>query len=301
MISRESLLALAAPLCRLAGHAGRLILEVYGSEFAVAEKKDRTPITEADRRSHKLITDALAELALPPVLPQPLPVLSEEGRDIPYEERRGWEKFWMVDPLDGTKEFVSRNGEFTVNIALIQAGRPVCGVVYAPVPDVLYFGAQGEGAFRLDNVQAGKIDERIRERIRERILWSRFRKIPESSAPRTGSPTMRSAGSPALRVVGSRSHGSAAFDAFLETLKEGHRQVELTTAGSSLKFCHVAEGKADVYPRLGPTMEWDTAAGHAVALAAGRSVKVIDAQRNVTRRDLAYNKRELINEWFICR
>ena len=285
MISSVSLLALAAPLCRLARQAGCLILEVYESDFAVAQKEDSTPITEADRRSHKLITHTLTELTWSPVLPQPLPVLSEEGRDIPYEERRGWETFWMVDPLDGTKEFVSRNGEFTVNIALIRGGRPAFGVVYAPVADILYFGARGAGAFKLENARAGKIDAPL--------LRSEGRKIPSGDD--------RPAGSSALRVVGSRSHGSPDFEEFLQDLKEEHGEVELTTAGSSLKFCHVAEGKADVYPRLGPTMEWDTAAGHAVALAAGRSVKVIDAQRRVTHRDLGYNKRELINEWFICR
>ena len=153
----ESYLSLAASLSDLARQAGRLILEVYRTDFAVVQKRDLTPITEADRQSHALISGVLADLTMPPRLPKPLPVLSEEGRDIPYDERRSWDTFWMVDPLDGTKEFVSRNGEFTVNIALIKTGRPVFGVVYAPVPDVLYFGAEGLGAFKLDNAQSGEI------------------------------------------------------------------------------------------------------------------------------------------------
>jgi len=284
----DPLLALAPALLRLAVEAGARILEVYETDFAVDTKRDSTPITEADRRSHEVITRGLAELTAPPPVAEPLPVLSEEGRDIPYEERRRWRELWMVDPLDGTREFVSRNGEFTVNIAMIRQGRPVLGVVYAPVPDVLYLGAAGAAGGSLYKVEAARGGE---EEGRA-TSWVRARRVPPPSGP---------AGSRVLRVAGSRSHRSADFDRYVDELGRGYDDVEVVTAGSSLKFCLVAEGRVDVYPRFGRTMEWDTAAGHAVALAAGRRVRVVSKDGAPTDRELSYNKAELINDWFVCR
>jgi 3'(2'), 5'-bisphosphate nucleotidase len=212
--------------------AGREILDVYGTDFEARAKADNSPLTEADLRAHRLIVAALATL-------QPrLPVLSEEAADIPFAERSRWDRYWLVDPLDGTKEFVSRNGEFTVNIALIDSHRPVLGVVHIPVSDTTYSGIPGLGAWREAN-DRGRLPIGVRRVIR-----------------------------PPLRVVGSRSHGNPA----LESALAGLAPCELKSAGSSIKLCMVAEGSADLYPRLGPTSEWDIAAGQAVVEAAGGQV-----------------------------
>ncbi|MCC6632981.1 MAG: 3'(2'),5'-bisphosphate nucleotidase CysQ [Gammaproteobacteria bacterium] len=212
--------------------AGREILDVYGTDFEARAKADDSPLTEADLRAHRLIVAALSGLA-----PR-LPVLSEEAADIPYAERSRWERYWLVDPLDGTKEFVSRNGEFTVNIALIDAHRPVLGVVHIPVSDTTYSGIPGQGAWREAN-DRGRLPIGVRRVMR-----------------------------PPLRVVGSRSHGNPALESALSTLGPH----DLKPAGSSIKLCMVAEGSADLYPRLGPTSEWDIAAGQAVVEAAGGQV-----------------------------
>jgi len=241
--------------------AGRAILEVYESDFAVEEKKDASPLTEADLRAHRIITGRLRER-----WPE-IPVLSEESASHKaYEERRGWTRFWLVDPLDGTKEFVKRNGQFTVNIALIEQGRPVAGFVYAPVTGVLYHGSVG-GAFKSEP-------------------GSEPRRLPcADPAPES-----------TLRVVGSLSHQSPQMLEFLAEQKLKHRHVEFVPMGSSLKLCLVAEGAADIYPRYGPTMEWDTAAAHAVVNAAGRRVTHHDSDD-----ELHYNKPDLHNPWFIVR
>jgi 3'(2'), 5'-bisphosphate nucleotidase len=255
---------------RAARAAGREILEVYaGADFGVEIKSDRSPLTIADRRAHRAIVEGLTASGLP--------VLSEEGRDIFYDERRGWAAFWMVDPLDGTKEFIKRNGEFTVNIALIRDGTPVLGVVFAPVLDVLYAAREGLGAYKIKN-SGGK--EEISE---EEIL-------------RIGMqlPLARKAGP--FRVVASRSHMTAETLAFVDAEKDARGAVELVSVGSSLKLCLVAEGTADVYPRFGPTMEWDTAAGDAVARAAGCMVTRTDGTD-----PLLYNKEDLHNPWFVVR
>ena len=216
--------------------AGRAIMEVYAGPVKVELKDDRSPLTEADRQAHEAILHELAVTRLP--------VLSEEGKKIPVAERQGWERYWLVDPLDGTKEFIKRNGEFTVNIALVVGGEPVLGVVYAPALGRMFLGARGVGAFVED------ADGR--------------RSIACRAVPDEG-----------LTVVASRSHGDAeALDRFLA----GRKVAALKSAGSSLKLCLVAAGEADLYPRFGRTMEWDTAAGQAVLEAAGGSVRELSGK-----------------------
>ena len=214
----------------LAQHAGRAILEVYESDFAVTHKDDETPLTQADLASHRLIVDALARIT------PPLPCLSEEAADIPFATRRAWTRYWLVDPLDGTREFIKRNGEFTVNIALVDGHRPVLGVIHAPVLGLSYGAAQGLGAFRLDGE----------------------RRTPIRTRPLPARPTF----------VVSRSHRDVALDAILARAP-AHDAIG---KGSSLKFCLVADGSADFYPRLGPTSEWDTAAGQCIVEQAGGAV-----------------------------
>jgi 3'(2'), 5'-bisphosphate nucleotidase len=239
----------------IARRAGAAILEVYASgESTARAKADDSPLTEADLRSHRLIAAALRELT------PGIPILSEEGAAIPYDERAGWRRYWLVDPLDGTREFLSRNGQFTVNIALVESHAPVLGVVQVPVSDTTYQGVPGVGAWR----QTGAA-----------------RPEPIHVQPHAADP---------VRVVGSRSHRGDSLDGFLRRLGT----FELKAIGSSLKFCLVAEGSADVYPRLGPTSEWDTAAAHAVAVAAGGTVVRLDGE------PLRYNRKaELINPFFV--
>jgi len=240
----------------IARRAGSQILEVYGTDFEARAKADDSPLTEADLRAHRLIVAELARLT------PSLPVLSEESAEIAYDERRQWPRYWLVDPLDGTKEFVSRNGEFTVNIALIDGHHPVLGVVHIPVADTTYCGIPGVGAWRQSH-----------ERPRAPIAVRRVARPP-------------------LRVVGSRSHGNPAMAAALAALGPH----ELKPAGSSIKLCLVADGSADLYPRLGPTSEWDIAAGQAVVEAAGgQVVRIADGQA------LQYNTRtDLLNPDFLA-
>jgi 3'(2'), 5'-bisphosphate nucleotidase len=247
---------LLAPLTEIARLAGREILEVYRSgEAATSYKADTSPLTVADLRAHRLIVDSLLRLT-----PE-IPVLSEESAAIPFAQRRGWSRYWLVDPLDGTKEFLSRNGQFTVNIALIEGHAPALGVVHVPVPQTSYQGVPEVGAWRLHR------DEDP---------------TPIRVSARSATP---------VRVVGSRSHRGDSLDGFLARLGP----YELLPMGSSLKFCLLAEGSADVYPRLGPTSEWDTAAAHAVVLGAGGSVRTLEGQ------PLRYNTREeLLNPFFIA-
>lgn len=258
---------------RAALAAGEEILDVYGREFTVELKEDKSPLTEADKRANQKIAELLATAGLP--------MMSEEGRSIPYEERSVWKTLWIVDPLDGTKEFIKRNGEFTVNIALIESGRPVAGVVYAPVMGLLYFGGESLGSYRI------RIDSHSPSVHPEEILsWDRLKSLGEKL------PFER--GQRPYRVVASRSHMSEETAAFIEQLRTVHQEVELISKGSSLKICLVAEGSADVYPRFAPTMEWDTAAGHAVASGAGKSLS-----RTVDRISMQYNREDLLNPWFI--
>jgi len=254
-LSAKQRVALLPQVVTLAYQAGEAIMAVYRSgEAGVSSKADDSPLTQADLASHRTIVAGLKKLT--PVLP----VHSEEAADIPYAERKSWSCYWLVDPLDGTKEFIKRNGEFTVNIALIDNGIPVMGVVYAPVLDVCYYATQGAGAF----VQLSK----------------------SKAKPITVKPHVQ--GKP-VKVVASRSHSDARTTELLEQLGE----FESISMGSSLKFCLVAEGVANFYPRLGPTMEWDTAAAHAIVNEAGGSVCDANGQ------ELHYNKPDLHNPEFL--
>jgi 3'(2'), 5'-bisphosphate nucleotidase len=247
-------------LIAIAREAGEEVMRVYAGEFEVETKADHSPLTEADRRSNAVILRRLEEH-----YPR-IPRISEESREIPYAERRDWEWCWLIDPLDGTKEFVKRNGEFTVNIALVCAGRPICGVVCRPAERLIYCGAAGEESWRVE---------------------------PDGSRLRLGGGA-HYLEKDRVTVVASRSHLTEEVERFVGALREGGKEVDFVSAGSSLKFCLVAEGSADVYPRFGPTMEWDTAAAHAVALGAGRSVRTWP-----DREALRYNKEDLLNPWFV--
>ena len=246
--------ALLEDLGRLAVEAGGAILEIYHTDFSVDIKADKSPLTLADTRSHRIIADGL-RAAYPDI-----PVLSEEGKSIPYRERKDWNRFWLVDPLDGTKEFIKRNNDFTVNIALICDHMPIMGVVYVPALNDLYLADVKKGCYR------------IFRGCKTRL------KIPAKM------PVLP------LRIVQSRSHPSAELEAFLQRFPA----TEDIRRGSSLKFCTVASGEVDLYPRLGPTWEWDTAAGHAVVLAAGGVV--VDLEGNPVR----YNKKTLLNGPFLA-
>jgi len=237
----------------LARLAGEKILEVYNTEFSVEEKDDKSPLTAADMASHTTIVSRLEALT-----PE-IPVLSEESAKIPYQERAAWQTYWLIDPLDGTREFIKRNGEFTVNIALIHDGVPILGVVYVPVSGVTYAACEGKGA--------------IKETPGEGEQPIRVRKLSDEP----------------VAVVGSRSHQGDSLKAFLARLGEH----EIVSMGSSLKICLVAEGAADVYPRLGLTSEWDTAAAHCVVEQAGGSLTDLEMK------PLRYNTKDsLLNPFF---
>jgi 3'(2'), 5'-bisphosphate nucleotidase len=250
----RELRGLADALLPIAARAGAAIMAVYDGEFTVERKLDDSPLTLADLESQRIIIEGLAQLT------PGIPILSEESAQAPWSERRAWRELWLVDPLDGTREFVKRNGEFAVNIALIVEHEPVLGIVAAPVQRLLYWGAAGFGAFRRDH---------------------------------NGAPSQIRVAAPAapIRVLGSRSHTSPGTAAYLARLAP----YELTAVGASLKFCLLAEGKAELYPRFGPTSEWDTAAGQALLEAAGGHVTRMDGHR------LRYNCREsLINGDFVA-
>lgn len=264
---------------RAALEAGQEILAVYGTEFTVETKADQSPLTEADRRSHNVIMRHIE--------PFDIPILSEEGKGTPYGERKAWDKLWIVDPLDGTKEFIKRNGEFTVNIALVEDAKPVMGVIFVPVTGVLYFADREIGCFRVENPPAEGFAF-----LEKAINLSEKLPLADSVVLRSLSPAVLPA--KPLTIVGSRSHATPELEAFVAEKRQAHGQVDFIAAGSSLKICLVAEGRADIYPRLGPTMEWDTAAGQAIAECAGATVL-----RHDTGKPLAYNKENLLNPWFI--
>jgi 3'(2'), 5'-bisphosphate nucleotidase len=249
-----NLQSLIEPIVKLSIDAGQAILRVYQTDFDVESKSDDSPLTKADMASNRRILQGLATLT-----PE-IPVITEEAGLPPFDVRGKWRRYWLIDPLDGTKEFVKRNGEFTVNIALIDGGRPVLGVVHVPVSGNTYVGCEGHGA-----------------ELREQDRPARRIHVADKSAH-------------PVRVVGSRSHRGASLDAFLESLGD----VEMHPMGSSLKFCIVAEGKADIYPRLGPTSEWDTAAAQAVVEQAGGKVLRLDGKA------LNYNSKEdILNPHFL--
>jgi 3'(2'), 5'-bisphosphate nucleotidase len=264
------------PLAVLAAYdAGQAILSVYEREFAVTEKDDKSPLTEADLASHNVICDALRAGS-------PFPILSEESRHAPYAERADWEVFWLVDPLDGTKEFIKRNGEFTVNIALVAGHVPVLGIVFTPVTGTFHVGGPELGSFRA--VAGEDFADRTELAAQAATLaetWSRL-------------PLAGDCPADTLRVVASRSHRNEETDAFIERIAVGYGNVELVSSGSSLKLCMVAEGSADVYPRIAPTCEWDTAAAHAVVLGAGGTVC-----RHPEGDPVVYNKPDLLNPHFV--
>lgn len=253
--------------------AGAEIQSVYESpDFNVELKGDGSPLTRADRLAHQAIVKMLAV--------SELPVLSEEGKTIPYEERSAWQRFWLVDPLDGTKEFLKRNDEFTVNIALIDGQSPILGVVYAPACRVLYAGVVGERAL--------VVRELAPKPAPAGLVLEQARPLPDFEGERP------------FRVVGSRSHSTAETERYVDELRRAHPDLELVSMGSSFKLCMVAEGSADEYPRFAPTMEWDTAAAQAVVLAAGKQVLRVDSNGK-PEGPVVYNKPDLLNPWFLVR
>jgi len=239
----------------IAKEAGSAIMQIYKKDFAVEYKHDDSPLTIADKKANDIIEYGLNQLSVN------FPILSEEGKDIAYEDRKYYEYFWLVDPLDGTKEFVKKNGEFTVNIALIHKDTPVLGVVYAPALNVCYWAKQGDGAFK---------DEK---------------KLPLKTEHQRNT----------YKIVSSRSHMSQETQAFINAI-DTHKEKELVSVGSSLKICLVAEGEADIYPRLGPTMEWDTGASHAIADEAGSKLRRYESGQYFKHE---YNKENLLNQWFV--
>jgi 3'(2'), 5'-bisphosphate nucleotidase len=237
----------------IADTASRKVMEIYQTDFQVQTKDDNSPITEADIASHHVIVDGLTALT------PDIPILSEESANAPWEERKTWTRFWLVDPIDGTKDFTNRTGEFTVNIALIENGEPVMGVVTAPALGDAYWGIKGQGAWK-------------------READGSTRRLAVENPPQ------------AIRAVASKNHMNEDTRHFIEQLGEH----QLVQAGSSLKFCRIAEGQADIYPRLGPTCEWDTGAAHAVLVAAGGKVTQLDGT------PLAYGKEEVLNPYFVA-
>lgn len=250
--------------------AGNAIMKVYGDDrLIIKRKKDFSPLTIADQAAHEVIMTGLEKTQMP--------VISEEGTQTAYPERKKWDSYWLVDPLDGTKEFLKRNGEFTVNIALMKDCNPLIGVVYAPANRYLYFGAPVHGSYLLST---GRFVEDIPVDLPQLIQLSEKLPFHTDRVHYT--------------VVASRSHINFETQRYIQKLKKQYRKVDIISKGSSLKFCLVAEGNADIYPRFGPTMEWDTAAGQAVAVHSG--CKVI---RSDTGKVLDYNKKDLRNPWFI--
>lgn len=248
--------------------AGKVILDIYHSDdFEIKLKGDNSPLTKADIASHNVIMTYLTETNIP--------VLSEEGKSIPYNDRKDWNQLWIVDPIDGTKEFIKRNGEFTVNIALIENQKTILGVIYVPVSGELYFSTKAIGSYKVNvNLEDYNID----------TLLNQGNKLPLERGDKT------------FTVVASRSHMSPETEVYVSDMRQKHGDVNLISKGSSLKLCMVAEGQADCYPRFAPTMEWDTAAGQAICEHAG--YEVIDWS---TKEPMLYNREELLNNWFLVK
>ncbi len=255
--------------------AGKEILNVYDTNFNVQYKEDDTPLTLADQRASNKIIELLASTNIP--------VLSEEGEHFTFEKRKPLQRLWIVDPLDGTKEFVKRNGEFTVNIALVENNKTILGVIYSPVFKDLYFAAKGTGSFKIDRHTFIPLLEKLSELSLDDLL-SHAKKLPLLSKRDS------------YTVVASRSHLSKEVYARIEELKLKHNNVNIVNTGSSIKMCWVAEGIADEYPRYGPTMEWDTAAGQAILENAG--CELIDLE---TQQPMLYNREKLLNNSFLAR
>lgn len=247
-------------LIDIAGRAGDAILEIYRQDFSVEIKSDHSPLTQADKNANEVILAGLK------ALDDSIPVISEENKLTDYDTRKHWTSCWIVDPLDGTKEFIRKNGEFTVNIALVRAGIPVLGVVHVPAQQITYYAEKGKGSFKLSH---------------RSVTPLKIRPLAEDGI---------------LKIVGSRSHQTPELLEYVEQQKKKFPNVDFVAAGSSLKFCLIAEGKADVYPRLGPTMEWDTCAGQIVATEAGAEVLRWD-----NGEALNYNREDLLNPYFIVK
>ena len=250
---------------KIARDAGAAIMEIYNRDFSIAYKDDKSPLTEADLKSNEIIIAGLEALNstfnIQHSTFKSIPIMSEEGKTISYEDRKEWEYYWCIDPIDGTKEFIKKNGEFTVNIALIHKNAPILGVVYAPALDDMYAAKKGSGAF--------KNGEKL---------------------PLQHNPDMKEK----MSVVASKSHLSEETQAFIDALDTKH--IEQVSKGSSLKLCMVAEGEADIYPRLAPTMEWDTAAADAVVRESGKMTYQFENDEPVV-----YNKADLLNPWFVVK
>lgn len=247
-------------IIEIAVAAGNAILEIYSQDFNVEIKSDNSPLTVADKQANEIIVVGLKKID------STIPIISEENKLTDFSERKNWTRCWMVDPLDGTKEFIKKNGEFTVNIALVENGIPILGVVHVPAQNITYYAEAGNGSFKIVDQQTKQLH---------------IRKLAEDSV---------------LKIVGSRSHQTPELLEYVEQQKKSFSAVDFVAAGSSLKFCLLADGKADVYPRLGPTMEWDTCAGQIVATEAGATVLRFDNQQ-----PLLYNKENLLNPYFIVK
>lgn len=259
--SKHLLLAIKASIL-----SGKEIMDIYNSEnFEVEIKKDSSPLTKADKLSHKIIVDTLDSTSLP--------ILSEEGNIHPFELRRSWESFWMIDPIDGTKEFIKRNGEFTVNVALIQKNIPILGVVYVPAINHLYFAESGLGAFKIENIS--EFDQLLNLHHIDLSKSSQY--LPNN-----------------YTVVVSKSHMNKETQDYINKMKTKYGSLVTKSFGSSLKICKVAEGNAHCYPRFGPTMEWDIAAAHVVAVNAGCKIFTLPTHEN-----FSFNKENLLNPFFI--
>lgn len=244
--------------------AGQKVLEVYHSDdFEIELKDDNSPLTRADKASHTVIESELRRTNIP--------ILSEEGKAIPYEERVNWKQLWIVDPIDGTKEFIKRNGEFTVNIALVQDHAVELGVIYAPDLDTLYYGDEN-GSFRIEKAS---------------VNWINSKNATANALP-------LSSNTDEYVVVASKSHLTPETQNYIDSLSDKHSRIATISKGSSLKLCLVAEGSADCYPRFAPTMEWDIAAGHAICKYANCSL--IDLK---SMEEMRYNRKELLNNWFL--
>ena len=251
-------------IVKIAKDAGKAIMKIYNQEFDVEYKTDSSPLTIADKKANEIIVTALNQLSVNSFLEKNIPIISEEGRSVPYDERKNWDYFWLIDPLDGTKEFVKKNGEFTINIALINKETPVLGVVYSPVLNVCYWAKRDEGAFK----NGEKLPLKIKEK---RDVY---------------------------KIVASRSHISNETKDFIEAIDTDKEKV-IISIGSSLKICLVAEGEANIYPRLGPTMEWDTAAAHAIVNESGGLLNKYIAKNAYQKH--VYNKKSLLNDWFVVK
>ncbi|WP_353777105.1 3'(2'),5'-bisphosphate nucleotidase CysQ [Winogradskyella sp. 3972H.M.0a.05] len=246
--------------------AGQAIMDIYEAPFDVEYKEDDSPLTKADKESNTIINTYLK--------PTTIPIISEENKQIDFDIRKEWKTCWIVDPVDGTKEFIKRNGEFTVNIALVKEGNPLLGVIYVPATKELYYAD-------VSNKLANKVVLENHVFNKENIVKASLPLEPRSNED-------------IIKVVGSRSHMNSETKDFVDTLKAKGSEVEIVSKGSSLKFCLVAEGKADIYPRYAPTMEWDTAAGQAICNAVG-----INVISKATNEQLTYNKENLLNPWFL--